>query len=137
MENDCVFCKIVAKEIPAHILFEDEKTLAFLDINPMNSGHALIIPKTHASDVFEIAHEDWLAVMSTVHTLARAIERTLSPAGINIVMNNRSAAGQVVFHAHVHIVPRKVQDGHFKAAYKHSLSEAEAQDLESRIRAAL
>ncbi len=108
----CIFCKIVNGELPSHTLYEDEKTIAFLDINPINPGHTIVIPKKHAPDVFEIEDSEWDAVMRTVRTLSHAIEHSLHPVGVNLAMNNRSGAGQVVFHAHVHVIPRFANDGH-------------------------
>lgn len=110
--SDCIFCKIVRGDLPSYKVYEDEKTYAFLDINPVNPGHTLVIPKKHALDVFEIEEGEWDAIMRTVRKVSHALEKSLSPAGINLAMNNRSGAGQVVFHAHVHIMPRYPNDGH-------------------------
>jgi histidine triad (HIT) family protein len=135
--EDCIFCKIAAHTIPAEIVYEDADTISFLDIEPMNDGHTLVIPKAHAQDLLSIPEETWLRVTATVHKVAQAVEKVLSPDGINIVMNNRPAAGQVVFHAHVHIVPRKQGDGHLKAAYKKKLESDGATELGKQIRAEL
>src|SRR5690242_17783197 len=102
---DCIFCKIVRGEIPSTKVYEDEKTYAFLDITPMNPGHTLVIPKKHSTDIFEIEEAEWNAVMHSARVIAHAIEKSLSPEGVNIRMNNREAAGQSVFHAHVHVIP--------------------------------
>lgn len=109
---DCLFCKILKREIPAQIVYEDQDTLAFLDINPVNPGHTLVIPKKHSSDVFEIDEKDWAAVMKTSRIVAHALERALKTDGINLGMNNRAGAGQVIFHAHVHVMPRFIGDPH-------------------------
>ncbi|HEY4488594.1 MAG TPA: HIT family protein, partial [Candidatus Paceibacterota bacterium] len=109
--RDCVFCKIVTGELPSHKLLEDERSLAFLDIHPVNPGHALVIPKTHASTIFDVSAADWAAISQTVHTLAPALENALSADGVNIMMNNREHAGQIVHHAHVHLIPRFRGDG--------------------------
>lgn len=109
---DCLFCKIVRSEIPSHKVYEDEQTFAFLDINPVNPGHTLVVPKKHAQDVLEIKDDQWNAVMQTVRRVAHALEKSLNPSGINLGMNNKSGAGQTVFHAHVHIMPRFPIDGH-------------------------
>ncbi|MEK9154384.1 MAG: HIT family protein [Patescibacteria group bacterium] len=134
--NDCIFCKIVAGEVPSYKVYEDEKTLAFLDINPVNPGHTLVIPKKHAADVFEIEDLEWNAVMKTARIMAHALERSLSPEGVNLTMNNRAGAGQVVFHAHVHVIPRVKNDGHAlwpQRAYR----ESEAEQAAEKIRGAL
>ncbi len=103
--------KIVRRELPATIVYEDEHTLAFLDIAPNNPGHTLVIPKEPARDIFDIDEASWLAVMKTVHLLAPVIREAVDAHGVNIAMNNGVAAGQKVFHPHVHIVPRYEGDG--------------------------
>lgn len=108
----CLFCSIARKEIPSHIVYEDDETLAFLDIHPVNPGHTLVIPKKHAADVFEADTETWVAIMKTVQKVAHGLNAALSPDGINIHVNNRSAAGQVIFHSHIHVIPRSHNDGH-------------------------
>ena len=108
---DCIFCKIASGEIPSVKVYEDERVLAFMDINPMNDGHLLIIPKTHAATIDEITEVDFLAVMSATHKLAGAVKKALSPDGINLLQLNGKAANQVVPHLHVHIVPRWSGDG--------------------------
>ncbi|MBN1841301.1 MAG: HIT family protein [Deltaproteobacteria bacterium] len=108
---DCIFCKIVAGEIPSVKIYEDDRTLAFMDINPLNDGHLLIIPKAHAATIHKITEADFLAVMSATHKLAAAVQKTLAPEGINILQLNGEAANQVVPHLHVHIVPRWSGDG--------------------------
>lgn len=109
---DCIFCKIVRGEIPATKVFEDETTLAFLDITPVNPGHTLVIPKKHSADIFEIEENEWNAVTKTARLIAHALEKSLSPEGVNIGMNNRHGAGQTVFHAHIHVMPRTKDDGY-------------------------
>lgn len=108
---DCIFCKIVRGEIPCEKVYEDDKALAFMDINPLSDGHLLILPKTHAATVHDISETDFLAVMSAVHRVARAVKRALGPEGINLMQLNGKAANQMVPHLHVHIVPRWSGDG--------------------------
>ena len=108
---DCIFCKIVSGEIPSVKVYEDERVLAFMDVNPINDGHLLIIPKAHAATIHEIAEADFLAVMSATHKLAAAVKKVLNPEGINLLQLNGKAANQVVPHLHVHIVPRWFGDG--------------------------
>ncbi|HYF29358.1 MAG TPA: HIT family protein, partial [Candidatus Paceibacterota bacterium] len=112
-----IFEKIVAREIPANIVYEDEETLAFLDIAPNNPGHTLVIPKAHSRNLLDISEESWLAVMRAVRKLAPIIKEAVGADGINLAMNNEPAAGQIVFHTHVHIIPRHEGDGftHFPA----------------------
>ena len=136
MSSDCIFCKIVRGEIPSFKVHEDEKTLAFLDIRPVNPGHALVIPKQHSENIFDIPKEDWAAVSETARMLATAIEKAVGAAGININMNNRPDAGQLVEHAHVHLIPRKKGDG-LKLWPQKPYPGGEAEKTAGNIRAAL
>lgn len=111
MSTDCIFCKIIAGEIPSFRLYEDDDTFAFMDINPANEGHALVIPKEHAADVHAISDAAISATVMTAKRVAAAIEKTLSPEGINLVQANGPAAAQSVFHFHMHILPRRKDDG--------------------------
>jgi len=108
---DCIFCKIVSNEIPSVKVYEDDRVFAFMDINPLNEGHILIIPKAHAATIYEITEADFLAVTSATHKLAAAVKKALNPDGINLMQLNGRAANQVVPHLHVHIVPRWSGDG--------------------------
>lgn len=110
-DPDCVFCKIVAGEIPSFTLFEDEATLAFMDINPANEGHALVIPKEHAVDLYSMSDEALARTMVTAKKVAAAVARTLNPDGLNLVQCNGPAAAQSVMHFHVHVLPRVRDDG--------------------------
>ena len=132
----CLFCKIIRGEIPTNKVYEDEKTFAFLDINPVNPGHTLVVPKKHAVDIFEIEEGEWNAVMSAVHKISHALEKSIGPSGINLAMNNRSGAGQVIFHAHVHIMPRFPNDGHELWKGK-PYREEEAARVAEKIRVAI
>ncbi|MCS6962835.1 MAG: HIT family protein [Thermoflexus sp.] len=109
--NGCVFCAIVARQQPAEIVYEDEQTMAFMDIHPANPGHTLVIPKRHAATIFDIDEEDAAAVMRTAVRVARAIQKALTPDGLNLVQSNGRAGGQEIFHLHVHVIPRWVGDG--------------------------
>lgn len=108
---NCIFCKIVSNEIPSVKVYEDDRVFAFMDINPLNDGHILIIPKTHAATIYEITEADFLAVTSATHKLAAAVKKALNPDGINLMQLNERAANQVVPHLHIHIVPRWSGDG--------------------------
>src|SRR3989338_10015665 len=131
---DCIFCKIVAGEIPSFKVYEDERIVAFLDIRPVNPGHTLIVPKTHSKNIFDIVAEDWTAIADVARILAIAIEKAVSADGINIAMNNRPDAGQLVDHAHVHIIPRKAGDG-LKLWPQRPYPEGEAEHVANAIRA--
>jgi histidine triad (HIT) family protein len=104
--NDCLFCGIVAGDIPGQILDSDERTVAFMDINPATRGHALVVPRAHSADLMEIADEDLEATMIAARRLAKRMEGTLEPDGFNILNACRPAAWQTVFHFHIHVIPR-------------------------------
>lgn len=134
--TDCIFCKIVRGELPSYKVYEDEHTFAFLDIHPVHPGHVLVIPKAHVSNIFEITADQWTHVQETVRKVALAVEKSMQADGVNLLMNNREHAGQVVDHAHVHLIPRFKGDGLNRwPAKKYNGSEAEA-TLE-KIRASL
>ena len=104
--DDCIFCKIVRREAPAHVVCEDERTLVFMDIFPVADGHSLIIPKAHCDDIFGADPEDLRAVIDRAREVAHAIGRVLAPDGLGIFQLNGAAAGQTVFHYHMHLMPR-------------------------------
>ena len=112
MENDCIFCKIIKGEVPSEKIYEDEHTFAFLDIHPINRGHTLVIPKEHHENMYATPVETFSRLMESVHMLAPRVTQAVGSAGINIGINNERAAGQLVFHIHVHIIPRWSDDGH-------------------------
>ena len=111
MTTDCVFCKIRDGQIPSLKVFEDEKTLAFMDINPLNSGHCLVITKNHAATLFEAEVEDLQAAIATAQRVALAIRDGLKPDGLNMLQANGAAAYQSVPHFHLHLIPRWTNDG--------------------------
>lgn len=136
MSADCIFCKIVKGEVPSYKIYENDMTLAFLDIRPVNPGHTLVIAKRHSQNIFDVLPKDWEAVAKVVRTLARDIEKAVDADGININMNNREHAGQVVDHLHVHIIPRFKGDG-FRLWSQSSYKDGEAVSVQERIRAQL
>jgi len=109
-QTHCVFCRIVTGDLPSTRLHEDDRTLAFMDINPITPGHALVIVKPHRENVFELDEEECLAVMRTSKKVADAIRRSLEPDGLNLFQANGLAAFQTVFHFHMHVLPRYVGD---------------------------
>ena len=109
-DPDCIFCKIVAGELPARIVDEDERTIAFLDIAPATRGHALVIPRTHSRDVFEADPEDVRAVAAAAQRLAVRIRERLGADGVNLLNSSGQAAWQTVFHLHMHVIPRYRDD---------------------------
>ena len=106
MADDCIFCKIVAGELPAQLVDEDEHTLAFLDINPWTRGHALVIPRAHSKNLYEIAEEDLEAAAVAAKRLALRMKERLRCDGVNLLNSCEPAAWQTVFHYHVHVIPR-------------------------------
>lgn len=107
---DCIFCKIINKEIPANIVYEDEYVLAFLDITQGTKGHTLVIPKKHSKNLLEVDEESLTHVFTTTQKIAKAIQKAFNPIGINVI-NNTNKPLQSVFHFHVHIIPRYENDG--------------------------
>ena len=111
MIEDCVFCKIIRGEIPSVKLYEDEKTYAFMDINPLSSGHSLVIPKHHAENIYVTPPHVLSVAMETLSKVSAATNRAVKPEGINILQANGPGARQSVFHTHFHIIPRSTDDG--------------------------
>jgi histidine triad (HIT) family protein len=105
-DPNCIFCKIIAGELPASIVDEDELTVSFMDINPATRGHALVVPRRHARDLLSIEPEDLAAVAASAARVAARISERLGPAGVNLLNSCGSAAWQTVFHFHVHVIPR-------------------------------
>ncbi len=134
--EDTIFAKIIRREIPAEIVYEDEKTLAFLDIHPNNVGHTLVIPKAPARNIFDIDTETLAAVMETVRKVAPAVRDAVGAAGVNINSNHEAPAGQVVFHLHMHIIPRFPDDGYTFWPHK-EYAPGEAEEVAQKIRAKL
>lgn len=110
-DPSCIFCKIVAGELPLYRVYEDDATLAFLTIEPVTRGHTLVIPKAHIPTVFDASSEEWMRVQESVRKIARAVDSALGADGVNINMNNREHAGQVIDHIHIHVIPRYAGDG--------------------------
>ena len=109
---DCIFCKIVARELPAEIVYENAEWLAFLDIKPINLGHTLLIPKTHYVNLFDLPTELLAKIGGELQRIGRAVKAATGAAGLNLGMNNEPAAGQLINHAHCHLIPRFADDGH-------------------------
>ena len=105
MPVPCTFCKIVRKEAPASPVYEDNKVIAFLSIQPINVGHTLVVPKKHYENIYEIPEEEVAYLYKIVKKIAYAVTKAVDAEGIRIVQNNGEAAGQVIFHMHVHIIP--------------------------------
>ena len=129
-----IFERIIDREIPATIVYEDDFTLAFLDIAPVNIGHTVVIPKKHFKNLYEIDTETLHHIADTVQKVAIALKKALNADGINIEQNNDAPAGQIIFHTHTHVVPRFIGDGftHWKGA--RGYSEGEANETAEKIK---
>jgi histidine triad (HIT) family protein len=111
MSEECVFCKIRDGQLPAMKVYEDERTLVIMDINPLTSGHCLVLTKAHAATLWESEVEDLQAAIVTAQKLANALREALKPDGLNVLQANGAAAFQSVFHFHLHLIPRWNKDG--------------------------
>lgn len=133
--QETIFSKIINKEIPANIVYEDEHTLAFLDIMPNNPGHTLVIPKKPSRNILDIDKDSFAKVMETVRLLAPKIKSAMKAEGVRISINNEPSAGQEVFHLHVHIIPMFADD-HGKVPKKKTVSKEELAENQKLILAA-
>lgn len=110
-DDNCIFCKLANKDIPTNIIYEDDRFTVILDASPATKGHALILPKNHAANIYELPDEDASAVFVLAKKLATKMTEILHCDGFNIVQNNGEVAGQTVFHFHMHLIPRYLNDG--------------------------
>ncbi len=109
-DADCLFCKIVAGEVPSTIVDEDERTISFMDINPATRGHALVVPREHSHDLLDVPDEDLAACTAAARRLARRASERLGADGVNLLNSCGRAAWQTVFHFHLHVIPRYADD---------------------------
>ena len=130
---DCLFCRIVSKEIPAEIVYEDEATLAFIDIRPTAPGHVLVIPKQHSDGLHDADPVVLGAVIRTVQRLARVLMQALEVEGFNVIQNNGSVANQAIPHLHFHIIPRREGDG-LESWHGKVYAEGEREKMGERVR---
>lgn len=135
--NDCLFCKIIAGEIPSSKVYEDDTCYAFLDINPVNIGHTLLVPKEHSANLYETSDEDLTRMAPVVKKLSVAIKSAVGADGINIEMNNDPVAGQLIFHTHIHIVPRFEGDGFTHWHGARGYNEGEMNEVAGKISKAI
>lgn len=131
--QDCIFCKIIAGEIPCYKVAETEGAFAFLDIGPLAKGHTLVLPKKHIANLFEAQAKDLYPVLELATDLARRLKAGLGCDGVNMLANNGEAAGQSVLHAHWHLIPRFAGDG-FQFPPSGSLTPEAAADILSKLR---
>lgn len=132
--GECIFCKIAKGELPCYKLYEDDNTMALLDIFPVHPGHALVMPKKHTTDIFDTDEETARQMIAAAKKIAPAVMKATKADGINIGMNNREAAGQEVFHAHLHVIPRYKDDG-LKAWHKNLFKdEKQKQEVHEAVK---
>lgn len=134
-ENDCIFCKIANGQIPSAAVFEDENFKVILDLGPASKGHALIIPKEHYANIFDMPDPLLQKAYTLAKKMAAQLKDTLECDGINILQNNGEAAGQTVFHFHIHLIPRRTKD-HIGITWKPgTLTEQDKEEILSKFKA--
>jgi len=131
--NDCIFCKIVKGELPSYKVYEDEKTLTFLDINPVHKGHVLIVPKKHSETILDTDEEILKELIVVTKKISKAVYEGLKCDGFNISMNQFKHGGQVVPHLHIHVIPRFKEDGLGAWPPKEYESEEEKKEIQEKI----
>ena len=136
MTDRCTFCRIAAGDRPAHVLYEDERTVAFLDENPAVTGHTLVIPRTHEEELLTIDDATSTAVFETVRTVSNALDAALEPDGFSVFHTSGPLVGSVE-HAHVHLLPRTVDDGVSLSLARDRLEADDAESVTARVRDAL
>lgn len=134
---DCLFCKIVSGEIPSAKVYEDQHAVAFLDIQPNNPGHTLLVPKAHARNILDMDTAAICTLIPALKKLSHAIKDAVHADGLNVAMNIEPAAGQIIFHAHIHIIPRFSSDGHRHFEKRPYKNDEEMNAVAEKIRVAL
>ncbi len=132
--DDCIFCKMVAGQIPVTKIYEDKVVLAFLDIGPLSDGHTLVIPKQHFEKLHECPAEVLGPVASRLGKIAKAVAGAMDSEGYNVLCNNGRAAGQLVEHLHFHIVPRNTGDGVFNRWPAYKYQQGKIEEIAAKIR---
>jgi histidine triad (HIT) family protein len=134
MAEDCIFCKIVAGELPSEIVREDEHTVAFMDINPWTRGHALVIPRNHSPNLYEVGEDDLRHTSSAAKQLALRMRERLRCDGVNLLNASEPAAWQTVFHFHMHVIPRYDDDPLQLPVRPQQAAQAELTEVASELR---
>lgn len=132
-DNNCIFCKIAGGEIPSSTLYEDEMVRVILDISPASKGHALILPKEHYANFYEISDEMASHVIKTAKKMAKKMQKELGVEGLNVLQNNGELAGQTVFHYHMHLIPRYQGDKVNMKWENGELSESSKEELVKKL----
>jgi histidine triad (HIT) family protein len=134
-DPNCLFCKIVAGEIPSYKIDEDDKTLAFMDINPWTRGHALVVPKEHSRNIYDVDEDDIVATIATAQRVAQRARDRLGCEGINLLQSSEPIAMQTIFHTHIHVIPRYSDDGLRMPAHPQPADQEELALLAEELRA--
>mgnify|MGYP002611037568 CR=1 FL=1 len=134
IDRDCIFCKIAGGDIPSSTVYEDEQFRVLLDLSPATKGHALILPKQHYANIFEIDENVLRDLIVLAKKVASAMKETLNCDGVNIVQNNGEAAGQTVFHFHMHMIPRYKNDNVGLGWHMGELSEADKNEILEKLK---
>lgn len=134
MKKDCIFCKIANKEMPASFVYEDEKALAFLDIKPLSMGHTLVIPRNHYETILDITEEEIAHLSKIIKRVALAARKGADADGITILQQNGRAAGQEIFHMHVHVIPRHAGKTLAKFGEAPEVNRKKLDEIAERIR---
>jgi histidine triad (HIT) family protein len=133
-EADCIFCKLVRNEMPSKKIYEDEDTVAFLDINPTTPGHTLVIPKKHYENIYDIDEKTLCKTMGIVKAVSERVKTRMNAEGINVLQSNSRAAGQLVDHIHFHIIPRYKDDPFIIRFSRIQLSESEMSSIRDKLK---
>ena len=133
----CIFCRIIAGEVPAATLLETEKVVAFLDVSPVNRGHALVVPRRHVENLWELSQDELYSSIFASQRVGRAVMEVTESPGLNLLQNNHECAGQIVRHVHFHLIPRRPDDGFSLGWRQLSYQEGKMEELRQRIRAKL
>ena len=136
-DPNCIFCKIIAGEITANKVYEDDVFLAFLDIKPNNLGHTLLIPKDHHKNIFDLPEEILAQIGKRLQLVAKAVLKGTEASGVNLGMNNGETAGQLVWHAHIHIIPRFSNDGLIHWKQKETFTPDDFKQIAEKIKASI
>lgn len=131
--DQCIFCKIVRGEIPSKKIYEDKDVLAFLDINPANPGHTLVVPKKHAEDITKSSEEDITKALLIVKKITHELKEKMNAIGVNVLQNNGTAAGQIVAHTHFHVIPRYPNDVVVISYQRVQLSDEQLEEIRKKI----
>ena len=131
--DECIFCRIVAGQVPAATLIETDKVMSFMDVAPVNPGHSLVVPKRHVESLADLTQEELHVCIFAVQRVARVVLQATGAPGFNVLQNNHRCSGQVVPHVHFHIIPRRPDDG-FKFAWRQGrYAKGEMQELQRKI----